>query len=82
VRERSTSDRRVVYIKLTPRGRQLAREIRVEPLEIFRDALASLSQDDCEGPLAHPLKLQKRVRGPRGRIAGRGALAARRTEES
>src|SRR6188768_208842 len=45
-RERSKEDRRVVYIKLTDKGRKLAREIRVEPMEIFRTALTSLSGGD------------------------------------
>src|SRR5215218_3083211 len=35
-RERSREDRRVVYIKLTAKGRELARDIPVEPMEIFR----------------------------------------------
>ena len=33
-RERSKEDRRVVYIKLTAKGRRLAEEIPIEPMEI------------------------------------------------
>lgn len=45
-RERSTKDRRIVLIKLTEQGKKLAGEIEVEPMEIFRDGLASLPADD------------------------------------
>ena len=60
-RERSKSDRRVVYIKLTGKGEKLAGEIRVEPLEIFRSALTSLTQSDLRDLLRILMKLQKRV---------------------
>ena len=60
-RERSKSDRRVVYIRLTEKGAKLAREIRVEPLEIFRSALTSLTQADLRDLLRILMKLQKRV---------------------
>lgn len=60
-RERSKSDRRVVYIKLTDKGAKLAREIRVEPLEIFRSALTSLTHSDLRDLLRILMKLQKRV---------------------
>jgi MarR family transcriptional regulator, organic hydroperoxide resistance regulator len=60
-RERSKSDRRVVYIKLTEKGEKLAREIRVEPLEIFRSALTSLTHSDLRDLLRILMKLQKRV---------------------
>src|SRR3954471_4143028 len=33
-RERSKEDRRVVYIRLTPKGKKLAEEIPIEPMEI------------------------------------------------
>src|SRR5450432_63379 len=38
-RVRSTEDRRVVHIRLTDKGAKLAREIPIEPMEIFRSAL-------------------------------------------
>jgi len=60
-RERSKSDRRVVYIKLTDKGSKLAREVRVEPLEIFRSALTSLTQADLRDLLRILMKLQKKV---------------------
>jgi DNA-binding MarR family transcriptional regulator len=61
-RERSTVDRRVVHIKLCDKGMKLARQIQVEPMEIFRDALASLSQADLRDLLRIMNKLQKYVR--------------------
>jgi len=60
-RERSTTDRRVVYIRLSEKGQKLAREIQVEPMEIFRSALTDLSQSDLEHLLRILTKLQKRV---------------------
>ena len=66
VRERSTSDRRVVLIKLTPKGRELARSVDVQPMEIFRGALASLTRDEV-GQLVRILgKLQRWVRARLG----------------
>jgi DNA-binding MarR family transcriptional regulator len=62
VRERSTSDRRVVYIKLTPKGAALAKTIEVEPMEIFRTVLQALSKEDTRDLLRILGKLQKRVR--------------------
>ncbi len=62
-RERSTADRRVVYIRLTPKGRQLSKDILVEPMEIFRTVLSMLSRDDTRDLLRILSKLQKRVRG-------------------
>ncbi len=79
-RERSKSDRRVVYIKLTEKGAKLAREVRVEPLEIFRSALTSLTQGDLKDLLRILMKLQKRVLA---RVEAQAeALAGRPTEES
>jgi DNA-binding MarR family transcriptional regulator len=70
MRERSTSDRRVVLIKLTPKGSELARSIEVQPMEIFRGALAALSADEV-GQLVRILgKLQRWVRA---RVAMDGA---------
>jgi MarR family transcriptional regulator, organic hydroperoxide resistance regulator len=61
-RERSTTDRRVVYIRLSDKGQRLARQIEVEPMEIFRSALLSLSHVDLRDLLRILTKLQKRVR--------------------
>ncbi|MEZ4299147.1 MAG: MarR family transcriptional regulator [Polyangiaceae bacterium] len=80
-RERSTSDRRVVYIRLTEKGQRLARETRVEPFEIFRVALTSLTQADLRDLLRILMKLQKRVLA-RVEEAQAEAAAARPNEES
>jgi MarR family transcriptional regulator, organic hydroperoxide resistance regulator len=61
-RERSTVDRRVIHIRLSDKGQKLARQIQVEPMEIFREALASLSQADLRDLLRIMNKLQKFVR--------------------
>lgn len=61
-RERSTSDRRVVFIKLTPKGAALAKTIEVEPMEIFRSVLLGLSKEDTKDLLRILGKIQKRVR--------------------
>lgn len=62
VRERSTSDRRVVLIKLTPKGKELARSVDVQPMEIFRGALASLTKDEVAQLVRILGKLQRWVR--------------------
>ncbi len=46
LRERSKDDRRVVLIRLTPKGEELARSVPLEPMEVFRSALSSLSKDE------------------------------------
>jgi MarR family transcriptional regulator, organic hydroperoxide resistance regulator len=61
-RERSKEDRRVVYIKLTPKGHALAREIPVEPMEVFKSALETLSQQEMKDLLRIMTKVAKRVR--------------------
>lgn len=72
-RERSTTDRRVVFIRLTDKGRKLASEIEVEPMELFRGALESLTRDDVRDLLRILNKLQKRVRARVTSEAGRGS---------
>ena len=62
LRERSKEDRRVVYIRLTPKGRELAREIPVEPMEVFKSALETLSQQEMKDLLRIMTKVAKRVR--------------------
>ncbi|MCK6587055.1 MAG: MarR family transcriptional regulator [Polyangiaceae bacterium] len=71
-RERSTADRRVVFIRLSEKGARLAREIEVEPMEIFRSALLGLSRDDLRDLLRILTKLQRRVRA---RVAEEGVGA-------
>jgi DNA-binding MarR family transcriptional regulator len=61
-RERSTTDRRVVHIRLSDKGLRLAQKIEVEPMEIFRSALQGLSQADLKDLLRIMNKLQRHVR--------------------
>ncbi len=61
-RERSTADRRVVHIRLSEKGQKLAQQIQVEPMEIFRGALQSLSHADLRDLLRIMNKLQRYVR--------------------
>lgn len=61
-RERSKEDRRVVYIKLTAKGRDLAREIPVEPMEVFKGALETLTAQEMRDLLRIMTKVAKRVR--------------------
>jgi len=46
LRKRSRSDRRVINIQLTDKGRELAASIPVEPVQIFRRVLSELSPRD------------------------------------
>jgi len=62
MRERSREDRRVVYIKLSAKGRELAQEIPVEPMEIFKGALESLSAQEMKDLMRILTKVAKRVR--------------------
>jgi len=61
VRTRSTEDRRVVKIKLTDKGSKIARAIAVEPMEIFRGALDSLSAGETRDLLKILTKIARRV---------------------
>ncbi len=61
-RERSTADRRVVHISLSDKGQKLAKQIQVEPMEVFRGALLSLSHGDLRDLLRIMNKLQRYVR--------------------
>jgi DNA-binding MarR family transcriptional regulator len=69
VRARSTEDKRVVRIRLTEKGERIAREIPVEPMEIFRSALAGLSASETRDLLKILTKLARRVQS----IVRRGA---------
>src|SRR5262249_7712514 len=80
-RERSPTDRRVVYIRLTDKGTRLARQIEVEPMEIFRGALLSLTQADLRELLRILSKLQKRVRSRVPGSEGGPAPQAREASE-
>jgi DNA-binding MarR family transcriptional regulator len=61
-RERSKEDRRVVHIRLTPKGDAIAREIPVEPMVVFREALASLSAAEMRELMKIMTKLAKKVK--------------------
>lgn len=62
IRERSKEDRRVVFIRLTTKGRKLAEEVPVEPMEIFRSALGSLTASEVKDLLRILGKVARRVR--------------------
>jgi DNA-binding MarR family transcriptional regulator len=62
VRARSTEDRRVVHIRLTEKGAKIAREIAVEPMEVFRSALESLSVSEMQELLKILTKIAVRVK--------------------
>lgn len=61
VRERSKEDRRVVYIRLTSKGRRLAEAVPVEPMRIFRSALESLSPTETRDLVRILGKVARRV---------------------
>lgn len=61
-RARSATDRRVVHIKLTPKGARLAREVPVEPMEIVRQVLLGLSEAETQELLRILTKLARGVK--------------------
>jgi DNA-binding MarR family transcriptional regulator len=61
-RERSKEDRRVVHIRLTAKGQTLAKEIPVEPMEIFKGALESLTVQEMRDLMRIMTKVAKRVK--------------------
>jgi MarR family transcriptional regulator, organic hydroperoxide resistance regulator len=61
-RARSATDRRVVHIKLTPKGARLAREVPVEPMEIVRQVLLGLSDAETQELLRILTKLARGVK--------------------
>jgi len=62
-----------VHIRLSDKGQKLARQIQVEPMEIFRGALTSLSPGDLKDLLRIMNKLQRYVRA---KIAAEGGAEA------
>jgi len=62
VRSRSSKDRRVIHIRLTAKGRELATAIPLQPAEILRDALDALSAEESAALLEVLRKLAKHVR--------------------
>jgi len=61
-RVRSKSDRRVVHIQLSQKGQELAANIPVEPVHIFRQALSELSAEEARVLLTILKRLVERVR--------------------
>jgi DNA-binding MarR family transcriptional regulator len=59
---RSKEHRRVVYIRLTTKGRKLAQENTEEPMEIFRSALEDLSANEVRDLVKILGKVAKKVR--------------------
>jgi DNA-binding MarR family transcriptional regulator len=81
VRARSTEDRRVVHIRLTEKGAKIAREISVEPMEVFRTALGSLSPTETRDLLRILTKIAQRVQSIVKRDVGIPAREMRETKE-
>ena len=73
LRERSTEDRRVVIIRLTPKGIALAEDIPLEPMEVFQSALTSLTKEEMREALRILLKVSKRVKAIVRRDVGEAA---------
>jgi DNA-binding MarR family transcriptional regulator len=61
LRARSSEDRRVFHIRLTEKGARIAREIAVEPMEVFRSALEVLSPAEARTMLEILTKIARRV---------------------
>jgi DNA-binding MarR family transcriptional regulator len=61
-RERSKEDRRVVFIRLTPKGKRLAEDVPVEPWKIFRSALESLTASEVRDLMKILGKVARKVR--------------------
>ncbi|MDP3276010.1 MAG: MarR family transcriptional regulator [Deltaproteobacteria bacterium] len=61
-RVRSESDRRVVRIRLTSKGKSLARTVTIEPMALFRESLESLSMQESRTLLKLLGKLEQNVR--------------------
>jgi MarR family transcriptional regulator, organic hydroperoxide resistance regulator len=60
-RVRSKEDRRVVHIKLTEKGRELAKSVPIQPMEFFQAAIASLDPEELTTVLRILTKLAGRV---------------------
>jgi DNA-binding MarR family transcriptional regulator len=69
-RERSKEDRRVVYIRLSAKGKELSREIPVEPMEIFRRALETLSGQEVRDLLRILTKVARNVKKSVSKVEG------------
>lgn len=76
VRDRSSVDRRVVLIRATDKGRELARTVKVSAMELFTGALATLDEKDRRELRRIVLALAEHVRSEIDRREG-----ARREDE-
>jgi MarR family transcriptional regulator, organic hydroperoxide resistance regulator len=61
-RERDDKDRRIVRLTLTAKGRRAAQEVPVEPIGIYRRALATLTPAEAKSLLAVMEKITRAVR--------------------
>jgi MarR family transcriptional regulator, organic hydroperoxide resistance regulator len=75
VRARSRDDKRVFFIKLTSKGARIAEGIEVEPMQILRSTLASLSATDMRDLMRILTKLARRVEALAGTDAMEGETA-------
>ena len=82
VRERSTEDRRVVQIRLTEKGAEIAKDISVEPMEVFREALKTLTGAEVKELLRILKKVASQVRITIERDGNEATGGARATESS
>jgi MarR family transcriptional regulator, organic hydroperoxide resistance regulator len=80
-RERSKEDRRVVFIRLTKKGHELAQDIPVEPMEIFRSALESLTAQEVKDLMKILAKVARQVRKTVRRDVGATEETAEEEEE-
>lgn len=62
VRTRSEVDRRVVHIQLTAKGQRLARDVKVEPISVFREGLSTLTADETRELLRILMKVASQVK--------------------
>jgi MarR family transcriptional regulator, organic hydroperoxide resistance regulator len=62
IRERLKTDRRVVEIRLTEKGRAIAEQVPIAPMEMFRDALGTFSAVEMKEFLRLLTKISNRVR--------------------
>ena len=63
MRDRSSSDRRVVLIRATEKGRELAQSVKVGAMELLTSALGALNEADRQELRRIVLELAEHVRG-------------------
>lgn len=72
-RNRSETDRRVVHLRLTPAGKRLAVAVPIEPMQVFRTALETLTPAEQKTLLRILSKLERHVRA---QLPDEGAASA------